>query len=74
MEKRNKLVQLNTRVPALMKECVEILSVETGFSMEEIMQDALALFCGLDDDLVKARRKRCLAAIKRLDAKTKNPG
>jgi hypothetical protein len=74
MKKKNYMVQLNVRVPAAMKELVKLVADETDSSIEEIIQDAFALHCGWADDLVKARRKRCLAAIKRLDAKTKSPG
>jgi hypothetical protein len=69
MKKDTDLVQFNTRVPKVMKDAVKLISKETGFPAEDIAQDAFALYYGEADDLVLARHKRCMAAIKKLKAK-----
>lgn len=61
-----KLTQLNARIPAELRRVVDIVSDAAGFSVQDLVADALAYSFGSRDALVIARRDRAVASYKQL--------
>jgi hypothetical protein len=61
------LVQLNSRVPVGMKFAVKNSTKMAGMDLEIVMQDALKMYFGVQDDpMIEVRREAVMRAFKTL--------
>jgi len=67
--KKEKLTQLNARIPVETRQVIKAVAAITGFKMEDIAVDAIAWYYGHSTKMIEARRAMCVEAFKRVVGK-----